>query len=105
MPSEPNERELAEQVVAALARVYDPELGIDVVSLGLIYAVGVDVKDVSVVMTLTVPGCPMHSTIKADIEHEVRALGWVNRLDVRLTFEPPWTPDRISEDARARLGR
>lgn len=105
----PDDRALvnpAEAVVAALEHVIDPELGIGIVSLGLVYRVAVDDdNNVAVLMTLTVPGCPMHGTIVADAEAAVRSLPWVREVSVDLTFDPPWSVDRLSEGARKALGR
>lgn len=98
---------LHEEVFTQLGSVIDPELGIDVVNLGLIYGVGIEDESghVDVAMTLTVPGCPMHATIAADVERAVMSLPWAKTVNVRLTFEPPWSPDRMSAQARAALGR
>lgn len=96
------------QVVQALRSVVDPELGINVVALGLIYAVGITGEHhdgVDVVMTLTTPGCPMHGTITADAKSVVAAVPWVKNSHVTLTWEPPWTPDRMLDEARELLGR
>ncbi len=95
----------AQEVVNKLEEVIDPELGIGIVSLGLIYRVAVDVDAVDVLMTLTVPGCPMHNTIKADVERCIRGIPWVRTATVQLTFEPPWTIERLSDSARKTLGR
>lgn len=100
-----NEKERAEEVTQVLDEVIDPELGIGIVSLGLVYRVAVDGDAVSILMTLTVPGCPMHETIVRDVEARITALPWVRGVAVTLTFDPPWTPDRLSEQARALLGR
>ncbi|HEY8321617.1 MAG TPA: metal-sulfur cluster assembly factor [Candidatus Baltobacteraceae bacterium] len=100
-----DEQSRAHAVLEALRQVIDPELGIDVLSLGLIYRVSVDGDAVEVDMTVTVPGCPMHATIMADAEHAVRSLGWAREVTVSLTFEPPWGPERLSPEACERLGR
>lgn len=94
-----------DEVRDVLRGVIDPELGIDIVNLGLVYAIGVAGGRVDVVMTLTVPGCPMHATIVRDVEHALRSLAWVREADVRLTFEPRWSPARLSDEARALLAR
>jgi len=85
-----------EQVLEALGGVLDPELGMSVVELGLIY--GVDIVDgaVTITMTLTAPGCPVHEVMPAWIRRAVMALPGVLSVDVCMTFDPPWTPDRIS---------
>ena len=84
-----------EAVTTALRTVLDPELGMSVVELGLIY--GIDVKDgaVEITMTLTAPGCPIHDVMGEWVRSAVRGVPGVERVDVRLTFDPPWTPDRI----------
>ena len=85
----------AEAVTAALSTVLDPELAMSVVELGLIY--GIDVEDgaVGITMTLTAPGCPLHDVMGEWVRAAVRQVPGVERVDVRLTFDPPWTPDRI----------
>lgn len=95
-------------VVEALRSVIDPELGINIVALGLVYAIGIEgdgLDRVDVVMTLTTPGCPMHGTLTGDARSVVGALPWVNDAHVTLTWNPPWTPARLSEEARQILGR
>ena len=84
-----------EAVTTALRSVLDPELGMSVVELGLIY--GIDVKDgaVGITMTLTAPGCPLHDVMGEWVRAAVLQVPGVERAEVRLTFEPPWTPDRI----------
>lgn len=97
---------LADEVLERLDEVIDPELGIGIVSLGLIYKIRIDDDNsVHIVMTLTVPGCPMHETITADVERSLRRIPWVTDVDVSVTFDPPWTPERLSDSARAKLGR
>ena len=92
-------RTTREQVMDALRTVIDPELGMSVVDLGMIY--GVDVRDgsVAVTMTLTAPGCPIHDVMPEWIRQAVMAVPGVERVDVTLTFDPPWTPDRIGSSA------
>ena len=84
-----------EQVLAALGGVLDPELGLSVVELGLVY--GIDIVDgaVAITMTLTAPGCPVHDVMPAWIREAVSAVPGVRSVDVRITFDPPWTPERI----------
>lgn len=96
------------QIVGALRSVIDPELGINIVALGLVYAIGIDGDDldrVDVVMTLTTPGCPMHGTITRDAKSVIAALPWVRDAHVTLTWEPAWTPNRMTDEARELLGR
>lgn len=95
----------AYEALEALRAVIDPELGIDIVSLGLLYRLAVDGDDVAILMTLTVPGCPMHETITRDVKSTLGRLPWVKNARVELTFDPPWTTERLSDDARRALGR
>ena len=93
-----------DEVYATLARVIDPEIGINVVDLGLVYGVELDpAGGIDVRMTLTIQGCPMHDTVRADATRALQALSWATRCNVELTFDPPWTPDRISPRARVLL--
>jgi metal-sulfur cluster biosynthetic enzyme len=85
-----------EQVVQALSGVFDPELGMSVVELGLIYSIEIVNGAVSIAMTLTAPGCPVHDVMPGWIRQAVTAVPGVESVDVRITFEPPWTPDRIN---------
>lgn len=95
-----------EVVWEALRRVYDPELGIDIVSLGLVYDVRDEDGRVVIEMTLTTPGCPVSDGLPEEVAAEVAfALGpSVTEPDVRLVWDPPWTPSRLSDEAGAALG-
>lgn len=84
-----------DQVTAALETVMDPELGMSIVKLGLVYDVEIDAGDVWITMTLTAPGCPMHGIMPDWVRTAVAAVPGVRHVDVTLTFEPAWTPDRI----------
>lgn len=90
-------------VLEALQTVYDPELGLDIVSLGLIYQVHIYDDTVQVVMTLTTPGCPMHDAIGVGAEWALKQLSGINHVEIELTWEPPWDPSRMSEAARFTL--
>ncbi len=93
------------QVEKALDTISDPELGISIFQLGLIYGVEVDKKgNVRIIMTLTTIGCPLFDQIKELIVEAVGNLKGVKTVDVELTFEPPWTPDTMSEEAKIQLG-
>ncbi|ABR31267.1 aromatic ring hydroxylase [Thermosipho melanesiensis] len=88
-----------------LKEVIDFEIGLDVVSLGLVYEVKVDEKDnVFVLMTMTTPMCPLAGMILQDAEAKLREIEGVNDVKVELTFDPPWTPDRVDPNVRAQLG-
>ena len=93
-----------EEVVDTLHQVEDPELGMDIVDLGLLYDVEVEGPKVKVTYTLTSMGCPAGAMIQEDIDRVVRELDGVEDVVSELTFEPPWTPDRMSEDAKFILG-
>jgi metal-sulfur cluster biosynthetic enzyme len=93
-----------EQVVDALRQVEDPELGMDIVDLGLMYDVELENGKVKVVHTLTSMGCPVGPMIQQQIDDVVRALPGVDDVEVELTWDPPWTPEKMSEDAKFILG-
>ena len=93
-----------DEVQEALANVIDPELGLDFVELGLIYEVEVDRGEVFVTFTLTSPGCPIGPQVSEQIEEFVSELDGVDRVYPKMVFTPPWTPERMSEDAKFALG-
>lgn len=94
----------SEAVLDGLQAVIDPELGLDVISLGLVYEVHLAGETVAVMMTLTTPGCPLHGVIRHDVEQRLGAIPGVGGVDVQLVWDPPWTPDRILPAGRKRLG-
>ena len=94
-----------EQVIDALRKVMDFEIGFDVVSLGLVYDVQIDDdNNVKVLMTLTTPGCPLAGMILSDAEQAVRSIEGVKNVEVELTFDPPWSPERMDPKLRERFG-
>ena len=93
-----------DEVQDALSNVIDPELGLDFVELGLIYEVEVDGGNVHVTFTLTSPGCPIGPQVSEQIEEFVSELPGVENVTSHMTFNPPWTPDAMSEDAKFALG-
>jgi len=94
----------AEDVEDALSNVIDPELGLDFVELGLIYGIEVDGGHVHVTFTLTSPGCPIGPQVSEQIEEFVGELDDVDEVTSSMVFNPPWTPERMSEDAKFALG-
>jgi len=92
------------EVLDVLTEVMDPELGISLVDLGLIYGVDVEGKKVTVRMSFTTPACPMLRHIASSVEEAVKKLGGVEEVDVQLVWDPPWTPERISEEGKKKLG-
>lgn len=96
---------LKDNVIAALKTVYDPEMPVNIYELGLIYGVDVDAGgQVALRMTLTAPNCPVAGSLPADVERAVRAVPGVAGVHLELTFDPPWTKDRMSEAAKLALG-
>jgi len=93
-----------EAIMGALENVIDPELGLDFVSLGLIYEVEIEGQDVHVTFTLTYPGCPIGPQVSEQIEEFVGELDGVDRVFPKMTFTPPWSPENMSEDAKFALG-
>jgi metal-sulfur cluster biosynthetic enzyme len=93
-----------EEVIEALRQVEDPELGMDIVELGLFYDAQIDGDNVKVSYTLTSMGCPVGPMIQEDIERVVREIPGVGEVESELTFEPPWSPERMSDDAKFILG-
>ena len=95
----------SEEVYEALKTVYDPEIPVNVVDLGLVYDVQVsEDSNVYVQMTLTFPGCGMGPHIAQQAEWAIQDLDGVEEVEIELTFDPPWSPDLISEEARMQLG-
>jgi len=93
-----------DDVEDALSNVIDPELGLDFVELGLIYGIDVDAGHVHVTFTLTSPGCPIGPQVSEQIEEFVGELDDVDEVTSSMVFNPPWTPDKMSEDAKFALG-
>ena len=93
-----------DDVVEALHQVEDPELGMDIVELGLMYDVEVDGPNVKILYSLTSMGCPAGPMIADGIIDAASSLPGVENVEAELTFDPPWTPDRMSEDAKFILG-
>ena len=96
---------LQDQVIAALRRVFDPEMPVNIYELGLIYDCAVDADgNVAIRMTLTAPNCPVAGTLPGDVERAVRAVPGVTGVKLELVFDPPWTKARMSEAAKLALG-
>jgi metal-sulfur cluster biosynthetic enzyme len=93
-----------EQVVDALRAVEDPELGMDIVELGLLYDVEVEGPKVKVIHTLTSMGCPVGPMIQENIDQIARSMPEVEDVEVELTWDPPWSPEKMSDDAKFVLG-
>ena len=97
--------ELYEQVVAALKEIYDPEIPVNIYDLGLIYGVEVDDEgSATVIMTLTTPHCPVAESMPGEVELRVGAVPGVRDAEVNLVWDPPWGPDKMTDEARLELG-
>lgn len=94
----------AEALLDSLRQVYDPEIPVNIVDLGLVYGVKVEGAKVSVTMTLTAIGCPVAGEVMADVQERAKETAGVEACEVDLTFDPMWTPERMTEDARWELG-
>ncbi len=94
----------ARNVLEALKAVIDPELGIDVVNLGLVYEVSVEGNSAHVQLTLTTPGCPLHASIEAQVVGCLEALPGIDTGTVDLVWDPPWTPMAMTDEAKRQLG-
>src|SRR5688572_11464412 len=96
---------LTDDIVGALKTVYDPEIPSDIYELGLIYRIDIeDDRSVKIDMTLTAPGCPVAGEMPGWVENAVGAVEGVSGVEVNMTFDPPWTPDRMSEEAQVAVG-
>ncbi len=96
---------LKEQITQALRQVYDPEIPVNIYDLGLIYRLEVDgAGSVDIDMTLTAPGCPVAQTFPGTVEEAVRQVPGVSAARVELVWDPPWTPERMTEEAKLQLG-
>jgi metal-sulfur cluster biosynthetic enzyme len=93
-----------EDVLEALSNVIDPELGLDFVSLGLVYEVEIEDSDVYVTFTLTYPGCPIGPQVSEQMKEFVGDVPGVTEVVPNMVFTPPWTPEKMSEDAKFALG-
>ena len=104
-PDEIRLSNMTAKIVEALKTVYDPEIPVDIYELGLIYKVDYDEPgDVKIEMTLTAPGCPVAGEMPGWVEQAVTRVDGIERCEVEMTFDPPWTPDRMSDEAKLELG-
>ena len=97
--------DLGEKIVKVLKTIFDPEIPVDIYELGLIYDVFVNEDhDVKILMTLTTPNCPVAETLPAEVKEKVKSINEVKDAEVEITFDPPWTQDLMSEEAKLELG-
>jgi len=100
----PSSLSLEEQVIDALREIYDPEIPVNIYELGLIYDIDATPEQVTISMTLTSPGCPVAGSLPVEVESKVREIPGVQSAKVFLVWDPPWSPDRISDAGKLQLG-
>jgi FeS assembly SUF system protein len=99
------ELSLRDQIEATLRTVYDPEIPVNILELGLVYEIKIGENNrIGITMTLTAPGCPVAGDIIREVDQKVRDIEGVSDVDVHLTFDPPWTKEMMTEEARLELG-
>jgi FeS assembly SUF system protein len=100
-----NTEELGEKIVKVLKTIFDPEIPVDIYELGLIYDVMVNEDaEVKILMTLTTPNCPVAETLPLEVEEKIKSIALVKDAEVEITFDPPWSQELISEEAKLALG-
>jgi len=97
--------QLADAILQVLKTIYDPEIPVNIYDLGLIYEIKIDDNfNAHILMTLTAPNCPVAESLPAEVKERVKGVAGINDADVEITFDPPWTQDYLSEEARLELG-
>ncbi|MBT3281715.1 MAG: SUF system Fe-S cluster assembly protein [Cryomorphaceae bacterium] len=105
MTNNNNTEDLGEKIVKELKSIFDPEIPVDIYELGLIYDVFVNEdNEVKILMTLTTPNCPVAETLPQEVEEKIKSIDEVKTAEVEITFDPPWTKDLMSEEAKLELG-
>ena len=100
-----NTQDLGEKIVKELKSIFDPEIPVDIYELGLIYDVFVNEdNEVKILMTLTSPNCPVAESLPQEVKEKIRSIDEVKTAEVEITFDPPWTKDLMSEEAKLELG-
>ena len=96
---------LSNEIIKVISEIYDPEIPVNIYELGLIYDVEIsDLFDVNITMTLTSPNCPVAETLPKEVEEKVKSVRKIKNVAVEITFEPPWTKEMMSEEAKLELG-
>ena len=105
MMTETQLQELGDKIIEIIKTIYDPEIPVDIYELGLIYDVFVNENnDAKIIMTLTSPNCPVAETLPVEVEEKVKTVEEINNAEVEITFDPMWTQDMMSEEAKLELG-
>ena len=103
--SDKETKNLGEEIIKEICEIYDPEIPVNIYELGLIYDVKIsDDKDVMIEMTLTSPNCPVAESLPLEVEEKVGKINEINDVKVNIVFEPPWTKEMMSEEAKLELG-
>jgi FeS assembly SUF system protein len=98
-------KELGDKIIKSICTIYDPEIPVNIYELGLIYDVEIsEDRDVRIEMTLTSPNCPVAESLPVDVENKVKEIDSIENVKVNIVFEPPWTKDMMSEEAKLELG-
>jgi len=96
---------MGEKIIKVIKTIFDPEIPVDIYELGLIYDIMINEKfDVKIIMTLTTPNCPVAETLPVDVEEKVKTVAGVKSAKVEITFEPPWSKELMSDEAKLELG-
>ncbi len=105
MKTEKELQKIGEEVIGVICEIYDPEIPVNIYALGLIYDVQVSENcDVKILMTLTSPNCPVAETLPVEVEEKVKVIPEIKKVNVKIVFEPAWTKDMMSEEAKLELG-
>ena len=96
---------MGEKIIKVIKTIFDPEIPVDIYELGLIYDIMINEEfDVKIIMTLTTPNCPVAETLPVDVEEKVKTVAGVKSAKVEITFEPPWSQELMSDEAKLELG-
>ena len=96
---------MGEKIIKVIKTIFDPEIAVDIYELGLIYDIMINENfDVKIIMTLTTPNCPVAETLPVDVEEKVKTVAGVKSAKVEITFEPPWSQELMSDEAKLELG-
>ena len=96
--------EVKNKIIEEIRKIYDPELPVNIYELGLIYNIKVEGRKAEIKMTLTTPNCPVAESLPVDIEEKIKSIEEINSCEVEITFDPTWTQEMMSEEAKLELG-
>jgi FeS assembly SUF system protein len=105
MLSKSEKHELEKRIIEEIKMIFDPEIPVNIYDIGLIYDINIsDEGEIKILMTLTSPNCPVAESLPAEVKEKVKSVEGVRNVDLKLTFEPPWSMDLLSEEAKLELG-